>query len=407
MTNGRDVPRFWNGDTGFTFNLWTPTYTDFVTCKTLCVFNEHLFLGNLVLTGAVTEPVSVAWSKAGDFEEFEDGDAGVQILYQLVTELQAMNVLGDRIAINSADTLVTGMYNGLPAVFIFETVIPQGTRLAAAKAITTLNVGHVFISEENFYLFDGTRGLRELGTSIYSDYKTTKDFQYLYRASALTDFSKKTMYFAVPDGDESTTIYTARYDIYNLADITWAKEKYYDDVSAWGFFINDSTVIYWEDAAWETVDSPWSNELGSWNEEGERLNFPIRVYGTSSGRVVLVTEGAMLDRGNSVYQRYETKDFVAFEPSPTYGTPIAPRAVLGRWGEIEFEAKGSGVTVSYSLDQGSTWTEVQDVTLTGQWTNYQLPIDVSSRQLRLRFDTTTEVFSLRAHRVWFKPGGPQ
>lgn len=406
MTNGKDGPLVWDGDVSHVFEAWAPNYTDFVTCKSLAVFNEHLFLGGVVIAAAPTESVTVAWSKAGDFDEFEDGDAGAQILYQLVTGIQRMDVLGDRLAIYSADTIVTGMYNGLPAVFIFETVIPQGTRLAAPNAITSLNIGHVFVSEENFYLFDGTRGLRVLGENIYSDYKVVKDFSYLYKTSCLTDFSKRTMYFAVPDGSSGTTVYTARYDIFNLADIIWCKEKYAYDARAWGFYINDSVSILWEDAAWEPVDSAWGDELGSWNEEGERLNFPIRVYGTSTGQVVLVTEGTLPDCEVPVYQEYHTKDFQASEPVQGGGL-ISPTSVLGRWGEIEIEAKGSGVIVAYSTDQGSSWTTAATLALTSRWTNYQIPIDVSSRTLRVRFGIIDGLYSLRLIRLWYKPGGPQ
>lgn len=395
ITNGSDTPRTWDGDIGTPFADWAPNFTNFVTMKSLAVFNEHLMLGNVTTTTEETQ--LVAWSSAGDFDEFEDGDSGVQLLYPFRSPILHMELLGDRLAIYSKDTIMTSVFVGLPAVFAFEVVIPEGTRLVSQKAITSINVGHIFLSEQAFYLFDGTRGLRPLSDNVVPDYKLVKDHALLYRVATINDHSKRTIYIAVPDISGGSVVYTLYYDVFDLNSLIWAKEKYQDDVRAWGFFTNRNEEIDWEDASWEEVDMPWEDELGDWLEEGEQLNFPIRTYGTSEGRVILVTEGVLPDRGVAGDQLYDTPDFLI---------PEVDQTILGRWTEIEFEAWGTNVDVRYSTDQGANRVFAETVQLDGNPQVYRVYIDTIGRSLRVRFISNTE-FKLRWVRVWVKPQGPR
>lgn len=409
MTNGIDAPRMWSGVITSPFQTWVPNFDDFVTCKSFAVFAEHLFLGGV--TTLAEEPQLVAWSAAGEFDEFQDPstDAGVQLLYSLSLGIRGMKILGDRLAIYSADNVMMATFVGLPAVFSFEVVIPEGTRLVSSKGVVSLNVGHVFLSEENIYLFDGSRGLRVLGEGIYTDYKTNKDQELLFASCTLNDYSKRTLFFAVPDGSGGTMVYTCVYDVFNLADLTWAKEKYLHNPRALGFYTRHAGVLTWEDNAsvGEPANMPWADELGAWSEEAEQLNFPIRCFGTDLGRVYVVTEGVLPDDGTAALQSYETMDFspprLAYTPGSTTQDYLSE---LSRWGEIEFEASGTDVLVEYSKDRGDNFTVVETVSLIDSYKSYRLPIDATSRILRIRFSSYTN-FRLRWVKLWFKAGSPR
>jgi hypothetical protein len=395
ITNGTDTPRVWDGDTLTDFGDWAPNFTDLVSFTTCAVFNEHLFLGGVTTTGS-EEQMTIAWSDAGDFTEFEEGQAGLQILYQL-DRIIALEVLGDRLAIYSPDAVMTSVYVGGSIVFAFELVIPAGTRHVGGNSITNINVGHIYASQENFYLFDGTRGLRVLGDAIYSDYKGRKDHENLHRICALNDYAKRTLYWAVPDLNGGTMIYTVEYDVFDLSRLSWAREKYSVNPTAWGFFTNHTIELTWDDAQWEPDEMPWEDELGAWAEEAEQLEFPIRCFGTDEGYVFLATEGVLTDDGVAAEQTYQTMDF---------SIPQAFHSQLGRWGEIEFEALGNTVDVAYSTDLGSNWTSVETTTLSSSYTAYRLPIDASARTMRVRF-STFGYFKLRWCRLWVRPGGPR
>lgn len=395
MTNGRDPVRVWDGDTGNEFVDWAPTYTGFVTCKCFCVFAEHLFLGNV--TTASNESQLIAWSNAGDFDEFETGTAGAQLLYQMDDGITRLKVLGDRLVVYSRDVIILAAYVGAPAYFAFEVVIPEGVRFASFGGVTSINVGHIYLAEESVYLFDGSRGLRVLGNPIYNDYKAVRDFSKLAEACCINDYSKRTIYFSVPDISGGVMTYTLFYDVYDLNNIVWSKEKYADDVTAWGFYTNREENLTWDDASWEAEDTPWENELGSWVEEGEQLGFPVRTYGTANGEVIIVTEAALNDRTTEVEQVYETKDFEVAEES---------QSIKPRWGEIEFEAEGGTVLISYSLDRGRTFSTPEEIELGTGLEVHTYPIDQTSRTLRVRF-TTTNNFTISWIRVWHTEGAPR
>lgn len=395
MTNGVDRVRFWTGETGHKFEEWYPTYTDFVTCQSLSVFSEYMFLGGIVLSSQ-SEPQVVAWSNAADFDDFESGSSGVQILHQLVGDIEAMLPLGDRLVIFSHDTIVNGAYVGSPLIFAFETIIPKGTRLVSPKGVIPFNVGHVFLSEENVYVFDGTRGMRTVGDNIREDYKVRKDQSNLHKVATLNDWAKRTVYISLPDQEGGSTIYTVEYNIFDLRRMIWSKERYTDTPRAFGFLTQDVTLL-WEDAVWETTDQLWSEEVGIWGSEAEQAEFPIRIFGTEAGEVFKVTEDHLTDDGTSFEMIYDTKDFTV---------PEVGLSVLGRWGEIELEVQGESVTVEVSTDQGGSYTVISTETLDGTLQTVQVPLDLMSRTLRVRLRSSLPL-KIRWVRCWVHPGAPQ
>lgn len=405
MTNGVDNPLQWTGTTGTNpdhFMRWVPLYANFVTCKWIKTFKEHLFLGSVETS--ISEPSLIAWSDSGDFEDFTNGNAGAQILYDLTTGIQQLVPLGDRLGIYSQDAIATAVFVGLPFVFVFETIIPEGTRLASSNGIVSINVGHVYGSQENYYLFDGSRGLRTLGDRIRTDYKNSKDHDTLYKAAAVNDFAKRTIYFEFPDLDSSAIIYALYYDAFDLSNRIWTKVQYADAPRAYGFFTNTFTYT-WDDTTQEAAlattlglsDLPWSEEIGSWSNEGEQADFPVLVFGDASGNVYMVSESVLTDNGTTQDGYYETGDFTV---------PEEFLSSLGRWGEIEFEAAGDSVGVYVKGEVGARLITVDSsLTLATGYTRYKLPIDVTDKTLRVRFEFSGD-FKLRWVRLWVRPAAP-
>ena len=399
MTNGINSPLVWSGVVAKDFRQWRPNFNNFTTMRTIAVFTEHLFLGAITLSTVGEEPQTIAWSNAGDFDDHVGGTSGVQILYELETPIKAMRTLGDRLVIYSDNQIVNGAFIGLPVVFAFETVIPEGTRLISPKSVVPINVGHIYGSEENFYLFDGTRGMRIIGDVIRNDYKTVKDQDNLHKTASLNDFAKRTIYLAIPDIAGGSMVYTIEYNIFDLSKMVWGKEKYNDDVRAFGFLTN-TILLTWLDAPDEDplpgIGIPWQDEIGEWTNEGEQIDFPVRVFGNTAGEVFKISEGAAKDDGVEFIMHYDTMDFT---------TPGAFQSVLGRWGEIEFEVKGETVDVLVSKDSGSNFEDVEiGKVIDANFTTFRVPIDFSARMLRVRF-RTTRPFRLRWVRLWVRDGG--
>lgn len=404
-TNGVNNPIQWFGDTtdedGY-FLRWVPLLVNFDNCKTIVVFKEHLMLGG-VETSA-DEPQLIAWSDSGDFEDFSNGNSGSQLLYELTTGIEQLVTLGDRVIVYSKDALASGIFIGQPFIFAFETIIPAGTRLASAKGISSINVGHIYASDENFYLFDGSRGLRSLADIIRTDYKDQRDQDTIHQMAAINDYSKRTIYVAVPTLDALGMVYTVEYDAFDLRRRSWSKEQYSHRPRAFGFFTN--TFVYtWADTTQEALLAtalglsflPWSHEIGPWSNEGEQADFPVRIFGDSSGNVYASNEGTLSDNGT-------VKD--GFWTSQDFTVPQEFLSTEGRWGEIEFEASGDDITLEAFGDFGSRLVHSETVVLEGSITQYRIPIDATSRTLRVKF-TFSGAFELRWLRCWVKSTSPR
>src|SRR5438132_1052515 len=101
---------------------------------------------------------------------------------------------------------MTGVFIDIPAVFAFEVVVPHGTRFVGMHANVSINVGHIYLSEQNIFLFDGSRGLRVLSDAIATDYRRTKDQENLHLVGSINDFAKRVIYLVVPTVDNTGNI---------------------------------------------------------------------------------------------------------------------------------------------------------------------------------------------------------
>jgi hypothetical protein len=408
ITNGQDVPLYWDGETDNEFVTWTPDFPGEdiqVYPQTLAVHFDHLFMGGFAAVGL--EPTHVAWSDVANFDDFENGTAGSQILNDAYGPIRKLQSLGDRLIIYTDESAIASIFVGTTAlVFGFETIIPRGLRLASPASIVSLHVGHVLPSEKTFLLFDGTRSLRSVGDPIWTDYRNTKDFANLKAACALNDGPRNTVYFAIPDVDSEVTLYTMEYEFGNVANVVWAKEKYEDYPTAFGYFTKVDTVPTWNDTAQEAdlADSlgldylTWEQEVGPWYSESEQQNYPVRCFGDDDGRVYTMDENIGTDNGVWADAYYQTADF---------SVPNAFLSSVGRWVELEFEALGSSsVVVTVSTDRGEQ-VLIGTETMSATPRHYNIPFDRVGRTISVRFTVSEGTFQLRWARLWVTPGGPR
>lgn len=393
VTNGRDRVRYWDG--AGRFIVWYPEYPNFVTCQTLEVFYSHLVLGNV--TTSSTETKLVAWSDTSDFEEFEDNNSGTLLIPALSGEIKRVETLGDRLIIYSNDSIGSLMYLGYPVVFSAE-VLLQGSRLVSGQAIVSIGSAHLYCSEENVFFFDGTRSIRAVGDSIKDLYTQELNTEYGSRLFTFNDVARGLIYIVVPVSSTVSTTFVLNYNIFDLRKFVWTQITFTDRPQALGFYIRRSSPS-WVDPP----DVPWEDDYGIWYDEGERVNFPVRVLGSGS-EVFMCDEIAGTDDGTDVTATFETKDFVV---------PEADQSLLGRWGELELDLAGDEVSIYYSTDQGQTWEYptsdqkgVFTQNLVGGFESYRINLDVVSRTLRIKL-SSTNYFAFRWLRLWVRPSGPR
>jgi hypothetical protein len=161
-----------------------------------------------------------------------------------------------------------------------------------------------------------------------------------------------------------------------------------------GFFIRDESLLYNS----SSISSLTYDDLQTpYNETTLRAGSPVVVFG-NDGDCFILDEVSSDDNGTDVVFEYETIDFTV---------PEVHQSLLGRWIEVEFDARGEEVEVSYSSTNGSAFTSIGSVTLTGQFERQKLYFDTTSEKIRLKFSSTGKYFQIRWIRIWGKPKGPR
>jgi hypothetical protein len=389
LTNGKDTPWWWNG-TG-NAEEFEPTYTGFVTAKTLTVYRDHLVLGNVETSSR--EPFLVAWSDTGDFFDFESGNSGANLLADSKGEIEALRTLGDRVMVYSEDSISAMLFLGGTVMFNFEQTV-QNTRLLSPRAISAIGPFHVYASQENFYLLDGSRLVRPIGDRVYREYRELVDLSLNRRAFSFHDAVRHLVYFVIPTSTTGGRVYVLEYNVYDPDQHRWMVYDFIERPTAMGEKVREATLLY---SSGSLVGLSYLDMTGSYNSAGARAGFPTRMIAID-GEVFRNDDIVSRDGDAVIRGSYETVDFTSPEGFQSQST---------RWIELEVDAKGNEVLIEASSDKGQTWKVLKDLSLASQWRTYKIRFDMTSETLRLRFfnDLMSSTFAIRWIRLWGRPGG--
>jgi hypothetical protein len=400
ITNGVDAPRYWDGSTSKFKKFSTDSvanngaaldYTGFVTCKTLSSIDGYLVLGNV--TTSASEPTVVVWGDTTSLTTFLPGNAGAVDLVDVIGEIQKILPLGDRLMIYGEDSIHQMIHIGANDIFSFQKIIST-TRLLGPRAIVDVGPFHFFMSQENIYLFDGTRGVRRIGDRISRRYREILQSDQRTLAFAFLDQPKNSIFFVLPTSSTSAVVFKLEFNIFDISLARWTVHTYNDRVTAMGFFTADSALA-WNSAS--ITNLTWAQAAGLWNQGSTNQGFPKRILGHST-KVSVADNTVLDDDAVAVDASWESLDFTV------------PREFLsefGRWIEIEFEARGTSLDVSLSTDKGSTFVLSSSVTLDGAWTRYRVFIDEVSPTLRVKLSSSAVSvdWEVRWLRLWFTYSG--
>lgn len=396
LTNGVDKPREWTGTNQFTVTAWTVAGDSIDTVGSVETFYDHLVLGNVKVNGNENKQ-KIYWSDTTDFDDFDNGNAGDNLFADARGDLFKLEVFGDRMVVYFDDSIATVLFIQGIEVFGFDNLV-QDTRYLAKRGVINIGPFQLFESQENIYLFEGTRQFGTVGDRIQERYRQEVSYPLKERGHAFHDKPKKKIYFAIPFSDTETICYVAEYLILSPNDYVWSKYVFADRATAFGFFTRESTIT-WDN---QEYNAKLWNELSlNWNEGSAREGFPVLVMGDSTGNVYALDDVFNTDDGNSIDAYWISKDFTL----PDVSLNENPR-----WIEAELELKGTSVNVEYSPDQGNSWyymaqeadgSNSQGVTLSSNWVKYKFFFDVRSPTLRIRLsDSGSDAFEFRWLKVW-------
>ncbi len=399
ITNGVDKPRYWDGSLATFYEYSTASvanhgaallYTGFVTCKTISTIQSYVVLGNV--TTSAPEPNVIVWGDTQSLFDFENNNSGAVLLTDATFSIQKILPLGDALMIYSDDSIHSMIHIGAESIFSFQRILTN-TRLLGGRAIVDVGPFHYFMAQETIYLFDGTRGLRRLGDRITNRYRDIFLSDLKTRAWAFLDQPKNAIYFAVPTSATATTIFKAEFEIFDVTNLRWDVQSYASRITCMGFSSSTQTI------RWQDIPSSqtWAQSAGTWNKATSNKGFPRRLLGIDSA-TKLADDTVFDDDSTAVTASWESKDFTI------------PRDFLSefaRWTELEVEARGTSMNVSFSTDKGFSYGDPQIIDLDGSWRRYRIFIDSTSPTLRVRIsnENATENFGARWFRLWFTHSG--
>jgi hypothetical protein len=393
ITNGKDNPRYWDGTGLFLDYLDECDYPDLVTFGTLEYNTGHLILGNITLGATGEDTQLIIWSEAGSLTKFTTGTSGAYILSDSVGAIQKLMNLSDRCIVYSEDSICMLTYTGGLLIYSAEQIANQ-TRLVSSRSIVNVGPYHLYMSAENIYLFDGNRVSRPIGDIVQTQYREELFVNRRHEAFAFLDRAKNQVYFHIPITETESRIYVLEYDMIDLSNMKWSIHAYSHAVYSMGFFSKD-TELTWAAASLDDVS--WDGADFTWNQGSIREGFPARVFG-STGVAYLHDDTSSNDAGVAYTAFWDTKDVVV---------PQQMQSLYGRFMELEIVAQGFEIRVHVSKDQGVSYQFVKRLNLTGDFTIYKIPIDFTSRTLRVRLENVclNSTFFVRQVKLHMRAGG--
>ncbi len=401
MTNGLDPIFKWNGtgNVGLLGGLASPG----ITAKFLRSYMDYFLLLNCQVDGTDI-PQRIIWSDIADPEVYSGGHAGQYDILSKGTEIKAHEMLRGILYIYMENSIVSFNWVGGRDVFRWQIVVPE-TGLAGKRTIAEFGDFQMFLGWDNVYIFDGTQHLQPITQNIVGrGLIESINYENIDNAFSIVDKKFGLYSLFVPEGSDYWP--RSRW-VYGIANRTWAKYRYelYDDIEdadgKLAGFTGGGLYKSFRGYRWSDLTANWEDLLWRWSDRDVGKGAPRialitsgdatadRTGSVTGGDVLVETILAADDNGTTIDGSYETKDFQVGDNT--------------RVTAVEFDAIGDSIDLSYSTDEGATWTligtiELDDVT----YQRYKVFIDFFAERFRFRFRNNTdgEFFDLRKWRFW-------
>jgi hypothetical protein len=354
-----------------------------LACKSMLMFGERLNLYHLpdlprrvawtVAGGLSIPPVAGDWSNAGSGDTDLDGVFGEDVI-------QCAHRLGNYVAIYGKDTIVLQEYaNNATNPFNFYTRV-AGKGTPSERGVANLGNEHIVLGWDDIFLYRGSTYVESIGDKVSDEIFTIISPQYISRSFVvyLNEQDEVRVYFPLIGSTTPNCYFT-----YSLKNKSWSRGT--RSYTASGAYVKK------ESETWHTFGArvaTWDTAVGRWNDVIQEVTAPSNLYGNTVGNVFEDLENTYNLVGVAIDGKWETKDLTA---SDRY------RGDVVNWREVNFEASGHTLSISYSSDLGSTWSTPYSITLESAWKMYHYEVNVNSPQIRFRFRNSTvdETFELR------------
>lgn len=212
ITNGEDPPFSWNGTTAAT--LGVPT--DLTDAKYNEQYNNYLFYANVVVAGTAYKS-RIYWL---DLQSLSTGSATsfIDVAKDDGEEITRIKVLADRLVIYKTRSIYNLFYTGdsdVPFILQGGGKSNSSVGCVAPFSVQEVNNGHVFMSYDGFYYYDGNNSYK-LSDKISRTINGYNSNQFP-NAVSLVQKDKNRYWCALASGGSSTNDVILVWDYFNNA----------------------------------------------------------------------------------------------------------------------------------------------------------------------------------------------
>lgn len=376
ISNGKDKPQYYEGQASDKFQVMTNEPASFAYTQELIEFWNHLFYINPNDGNDHARGISVA--DAGDTSKWNGADLSFDVTLTDVvgTLLRGVKLFYDLILYADESITVCRRVGG-DSLFIVPTVM-YNLGIHSKRSVFPFPEYHVIIgSDEKFHKYRGTTQANIICDEISKSFFEELDVSKKDKIVIGHDLGRHKLYFFFPTSSD-----------------TYATHYY-----AWNYDTNPQTMEYGQFAhtvrgfAALTSGAAWA--CSSDRFSGVKCSDLSIKCSDSYGQVgkqqamFLTADGYVFSLDESTGKHYTT-DIECYVDTPDLTWAQGSEFYYGRFLGYSFDAKSvfadATVTVSYSIDGGVTFTELEDspVSLTMAWENYNLPCDTNTRKCRFR-----------------------
>ena len=373
LTNGLDQPQKITESAGVltVTSLATTLATGTITTSELVMsFKDHLLLMSNTENAADT-PQRVTWGNIGALEDFVTGTAGYQDLVDDESFIIAAERLGENaVAIYKERSIVMMEWVGGHTPYRFTTMV-YGTGCVSKEGVTDIGGEHIILGPDAVISYRGGTNIDVMDDSIRDT---------MYSNINKTQIGRSFVLYIEEDNEVQVWVPTLNDD----PDEVWC----YNTIRK-SWYIKDRRMLgfgYYQRASSLTI----GDLIGTIGEQDWRFgdaltkaDAPITLIGDNGGKVYSLDKNTLDNGATAIVNEFQTPDFV-LPDTPEYMNRFM------RVPQLIFEAKGSSVTTTYSIDGGLTWSPTSTIgnnttTLDSVYDIYQQDFDVVCRRIRFKF----------------------
>jgi hypothetical protein len=256
---------------------------------------NHLFHLNRVEAG-VNKPRILRWSNNGQPEVYTGGTASFLTLFQGADHGVALAPLGNFLAVYRERSIHLINFVGAPFFFAQRQVI-NGIGLVSPRALLNLDTRHIFLGNDNVYIFNGV-DLEPVGEPIREQLFDTIDPDNAERSLITLDETRYTVTLIVPSVGSQ---FPDTWWFWNLTTGAWSGPVKGRKCSAASSFERR------ESSTWDgSAGVPWDSDSGVWDSASNVIGFPIVLFGNDARVVHQIDATTVFERGVAKTGRVES-----------------------------------------------------------------------------------------------------